>query len=210
MATQTVEVTEFAGTSNDAKAWYEIEQPYTVAVTIQGVCPIIFHRWSCEVVEAKAKAAKGSKAKKTDDTESYLWRNDDGLLCLPTEYVRQSIINAAKFRQDPRSPRKSAMDLFKAAIANLSELNPFVGDIRTPNYIDRRRVVVQRNGLTRERPAFKAGWSCTIEFLVNLPEYVSPPTLNEMIGYAGRIIGVGEMRPSYGRYVTTKFEVLNM
>ena len=45
-----------------------------------------------------------------------------GLLCIPTEYFRMALIGAAKFKQDPRSPRKSAMDLFKAGVANLTDL----------------------------------------------------------------------------------------
>ena len=44
--------------------------PYRVEVTIEGVAAILFHRWSVESVEAKSAAAKGSKAKKTDDVES--------------------------------------------------------------------------------------------------------------------------------------------
>ena len=72
--------------------------------------------------KTKSKAAKGSAAKKSDDTESYLYRNGDGEISLPGEYLRQSIITAAKFQQDPRSPRKSAMDLFKAAVISLTPL----------------------------------------------------------------------------------------
>src|SRR5580692_10218438 len=83
----------------------ELSFPYTVSVTIEGVCPILFHRWNVEAVGTKAKAAKGSAAKKSDDVESYLYRNDDNEICLPGEYLRQSIIMAAKLKQDPRSPR---------------------------------------------------------------------------------------------------------
>src|SRR6476646_1895409 len=81
--------------------------PYTVDVRIVGVADILFHRWNCEAVAAQSAAAKGSKSKKTDDVESYVYRNDTGEICLPGEYLRGAIINAAKFRQDPRSPRKS-------------------------------------------------------------------------------------------------------
>lgn len=89
----------------------DMSMPYTVSVTVSGICPILFHRWNVEAVETKAKAAKGSAAKKSDDIESYFYRNDAGEICLPGEYLRQSIITAARFQQDPRSPRKSAADL---------------------------------------------------------------------------------------------------
>ena len=97
-------------------------EPYAVAVTIQGSADFLFHRWNAEAVDEKARAAKNSKGKKTDDVESYVYRMDNDHLAIPGEYLRGSIINAAKFRQDPRSPRKSAMDLFKAAIVVTSPL----------------------------------------------------------------------------------------
>src|SRR5512146_1226015 len=93
-----------APVSNDAEEDIGNGQPYTVRVTIRGSSAILFHRWSNEAVAEKAAAAKGSKAKKSDNLESYVYRCDNGNLGLPGEYVRQAIIGAARFRQDPRSP----------------------------------------------------------------------------------------------------------
>lgn len=180
--------------------------PYRVAVTIEGSAALLFHRWNCDAVEAKSKAAKGSAAKKTDDIESYIYRNEDGEICLPGEYLRQAIIHAAKFRQDPRSPRKSAMDLFKAAVVPLSELASL--GVTEWDYEDRRRVTVQRNGITRIRPAMKAGWRCTVELMCNIPEYVDPMLLRQVIDDAGRLIGVGDFRPTFGRFTVANWEIL--
>ena len=99
--------------TNGAKSTVESDIPYVVHVKIIGSADLLLHAWNCESVDAKSKAKKGSEAKKSDDVESYVRRNEDGLICLPSEYVRMSVINAAKFRQDPRSPRKSAMDFSK-------------------------------------------------------------------------------------------------
>lgn len=86
------------------------DAPYSVAVEVTGNSAILFHRWQTEAVEAKAAAGKGSVAKKTDNVESYVYRDDDGCICLPGEYLRGSLIDpkngAAKYRQDPRSSRK--------------------------------------------------------------------------------------------------------
>lgn len=200
--------------SNDAAAIISEGIPYRVRVRLQGTSPLLFHRWSSEAVEAKATAAKGSKAKKSDDVETYVYRNADGQVCLPGEYVRQAIIYAAKFRQDPRSPRKSAMDLFKAAVLSLTELAPLTsasGEVATNwDYLDQRRVVIQRAGITRKRPAFNEGWMVEVELLVNLPEYVSPPMLQEVLVNAGRLIGVGDFRPTYGRFAVVGFEVVTL
>lgn len=191
--------------SNDAAAVINTEMPYIATVSIEGTAAFLYHRWSVEGVEAKSKAAKGSKAKKEDDIESYVYRNGDGILCIPSEYLRMSIIGAAKFKQDPRSPRKSAMDLFKAGVVGLEDMCT-VGKDKW-DFIDRRRVMIQRNGITRHRPGLNSGWRVTVPLMVNLPEYIAPAFLNEVVQMAGRLIGVGDFRPTFGRFAVTKFEV---
>lgn len=190
--------------TNGAKDTIEASLPYTVAVTIEGAADFLFHRWNCEAVEEKSRAAKGSKAKKSDDIESYVYRNDAGELCIPGEYLRMAIIGAAKFRQDPRSPRKSAMDLYKASVISLTPLATL--GKREWDYEDRRRVVIQRSGVNRVRPAMRAGWRATFDLMVNLPEYVDRNTLRETIEQAGRLIGVGDFRPTFGRFGIVNFE----
>lgn len=179
-------------------------EPYAVAVTVQGSADFLFHRWNAEAVDEKARAAKNSAGKKTDNVESYVYRTDDGELAIPGEYLRGSIINAAKFRQDPRSPRKSAMDLFKAAIVVTTPLATL--GVKDWDYLDKRRVMVQRQGINRVRPAMRAGWTVTFDLLVMLPEYVDRNALRETIESAGRLIGLGDFRPTFGRFGIIKFE----
>lgn len=190
---------------NGGANFIALGEPYIVSVTIEGIAPILFHRYDCDAVETKTNAAKGSAAKKTDDIESYVYRNDAGEICLPGEYLRQSIIMAAKFRQDPRSPRKSAMDLFKAAIIPLTELASL--GVSEWDYEDRRRVVIQRNAIPRIRPALRSGWKATIELMVNIPEYVPPVLLRQVLDDAGRLIGVGDFRPTFGRFAVSGWEI---
>jgi hypothetical protein len=189
--------------TNGAAATLQLSEPYIVRTRLVGTADFLFHRWNCEAVEAKSKAAKGSKAKKSDDVESYVYRTDDGDLAIPGEYVRQAIIGAAKFRQDPRSPRKSAMDLFKAGVLALTTMAPLGS--KDWDYEHKCRVMVQRNGVTRVRPAMKTGWTIDVELLVNLPEYIPTDALHETLSNAGRLIGLGDFRPTYGRFAVCGF-----
>jgi hypothetical protein len=179
-------------------------EPYSVAVTLQGSSDMLFHRWNPEAVDEKAKASKNSKAKKTDNVESYVYRDDKGHICVPGEYLRRSVINAAKFRQDPRSPRKSAMDLFTAALVVTTPLASL--GLKDWHYLDRRRVTVQRQGINRTRPAIRVGWKATFHLMVLLPEYIDRNVLRETIEAAGRVIGLGDFRPTYGRFGIVKYE----
>ena len=198
--------------TNGSASAIEVQIPYVAHVTIEGTSDMLLHAWNVEAIEGKAAAKKGSAEKKTDNVESYVRRNADGIICLPSEYLRMSAVAAAKFRQDPRSPRKSASDLFKAALIGLKPLCPITnvaGELpRVWDYEHRCRVQVQRNGITRCRPAFREGWRCEVPIMVNLPEYVSPKDLNEVIAQAGRLVGVGDFRPTYGRFSVVRFEVL--
>ena len=195
--------TEIGNVSNDGQSVIEAGIPYSVEVTVQGVSDLLFHRWNVDAIEAKSKAAKGSKEKKSDDIESYVFRDSDGTLCIPGEYFRMAMVNAAKFMQDPRSPRKSAMDLFKSAVFSTSPLCSL--GIKSWDYEHRCRVTVQRAGITRIRPALKTGWKCTATFQVNLPEYVPQGLFLQVLNEAGRLIGVGDFRPTFGRFVVTNF-----
>lgn len=190
--------------TDGGNAVIEHSQPYAVAVTVRGAADFLFHRWNSEAVDEKAKAAKNSVGKKTDNIESYVYRTEGGELAIPGEYLRGAIINAAKFRQDPRSPRKSAMDLFKAAIVVTTPLASL--GVEAWDYLDRRRVMIQRNGVNRTRPAMKVGWIAEFHLTVLLPEYVDKNALRETIESAGRLIGIGDFRPTFGRFGIVKFE----
>lgn len=191
--------------TNGARDTLDASLPYAVAVTVTGSADLLFHRWNCEAVDAKSKAAKGSKGKKSDDVESYVWRNEAGELCLPGEYLRQSIIAAAKFKQDPRSPRKSAMDLFKAGVVSSTMLAPL--GTKEWDYLDTRRVMVQRAGINRTRPAMRAGWKAEFILEILTPEYIDQALLHDVITTAGRLIGLGDFRPTFGRFGIVRFEI---
>ena len=200
--------TAVAPVTNLAEFTLAASEPYRVSCTLQGTASILFHRWNCEAVEAKAKAAKGSAAKKSDDIESYVYRDDEGTLCVPGEYLRQAIAGpagAAKFRQDPRSSRKSALDLYKAGVVSLTELASL--GVKDWDYIDQRRVTVQRAGITRMRPAMLAGWRASFVLQVLLPEYIPPMDLLDVITRAGQLVGLADFRPTYGRFAVVGFEV---
>lgn len=200
--------------SNDAEETILHGEPYQVRVTLEGTADILFHRWSTEDVAAKAAAAKNSAAKKTDNVESYVYRTDDGKIGIPGEYLRMAIVEAARYRQDPRSPRKSARDLYKAGVVALTKVAPIIRADGKPaedwDYLDQRRVMVQRNGVTRVRPAFLAGWTCTLELQVLTPEYIDKQSLLDVIVNAGKLVGLADFRPTYGRYQVTEFKITSL
>lgn len=194
--------------TNDAKPEIETEIPYIVEIVIQGVSDYLYHRWSVEAVEAKARAKKGSATKNSDNLESYVYRLSSGELAIPGTQLRGALLVAAKFHQDPRSPRKSAQDLFRAGIFSLTQLAS-VGQAKW-DYEDRQRVNVRGSSITRTRPALKAGWTAKFHVQCNLPEYISESFLHDVADQAGKLVGIGDYRPTYGRFQIVRFAPVDL
>ena len=194
--------------SNGADDDLELQIPYEVRVTIEGTASLLYHAYNNEAVAEKARAAKGSTAKKTDNVESYVHRTEDGKLGIPGMAFTAAIANAGRSQQDPRSPRKSMRDLLTASVLPLQEVFPLQPETENWDYADARRVVVQRAAVTRVRPAMRAGWRCAFDLQVSSKEYIPPPMLLKLINQAGRFVGILDFRPTFGRFQVVSFEIV--
>ena len=189
---------EFSGIDNSAKALIELETPYRATVSIIGVSKLLMHNWTNGDKQESAKAPKGTK--QFDVVENYVYRNEAGNVCMPTFNFCASLRMAGKSFSDPASPRKSLHDRVKAAIVPDEEYAVFNGNAKTWDFIDTRRVVVQRAGISRSRPGFYEGWKLTFKILVTDPMYINELTLRQLVDRAGKFHGIGDFRPTFGRF----------
>ena len=60
---------------------FDPERPYSVDVEIEGVAALLMHRYDTAEVETKSAAGKGTTTKKTDNLESYTYRDPDTGKC---------------------------------------------------------------------------------------------------------------------------------
>jgi hypothetical protein len=183
-------------------------ESYSVAVKIIGTSPLLSHRYDVQSVKEKGAAAKNSATKKTDDIESYLYR-EGKQIGVPAKNIVACLREAARSVPDPRSPRKSARDLVATGIG----VEPWIALLgkTTWDYLDEQRVVVQRAAVARVRPAFNTGWTLNFRILVKAPEYVNEQWLHELVERAGRFQGLLDGRNiGYGlfRVVSYKREKL--
>ena len=203
---------EVGPVTNGAEQFLAMAEPWAVKVRLRGVSPMLMHRWNSESIEEKASGQRGSIQRKTDDVESYVYRDEEGFICLPGEYVRQSILGASKRISDPTNVRKRALDIFKASIICTTHLAPILVNnrpCREWELLDRRRVRVQQAGITRSRPAFLAGWEAELTFVNLSPELISFNLFHDRLISAGRLDGVADFRPSYGRYSVLAIEQID-
>jgi hypothetical protein len=162
-------------------------------------------------VQAKAEAKKGSEEKKRDNPEAYLYRDDEGLICIPGRYIVRSVVEAGRNFQDPRSKRKMAKDLVQAAVMADEILSPILVNgkpVKKWDYDDRQRVCIMRSAITRTRPAFKKGWEVDFTLISLVPDLVTPNFMRNLVDNAGLLIGLGDFRPTYGRFRVKSWEIV--
>lgn len=200
--------TVFENVSNGAADLIQISKPYTAFVTIQGTAKMLMHTWNNEAFDEKAKAKKNSETKKTDNLESYVIRDKAGRIVVPTLNFCASIRTAGKSFSDPTSPRKSMMDRLKAIVIPAAEYSLINDGATAWDFVDRRRVVIQRSGIPRSRPGFYEGWKCEFAITVLEPEYLPIEKLTEIIENAGKFQGLGDFRPTFGRYRISNIELV--
>ena len=187
-----------------------LQRPFSARMRLQGTQDILFHRWNDEDVQAKAAAKKGSEEKKRDNPEAYIYRNEEGFICIPGRYIVRSVVEAGRNFQDPRSKKKMAKDLVQAAVMADELLSPILVNGKPTKeweYDDRQRVCIMRSAITRTRPAFKKGWQVDFTLISLVPDLVTPEFLRKLVDYAGLLGGLGDFRPTYGRFRVTHWEI---
>lgn len=127
----------------------------------------------------------------------------DGKYCFPSIGVRNAIIRAAGEWKPLSGKKRGTLTTTVAHIVIEPELVPILDSQNKPvkKYeIDERRVVVQRQGITRSRPKFPE-WRLAFEIVYD--EEILPRNEEEvrqmftgLLDDAGRRIGLGEYRPA--------------
>ena len=209
--TKKVKDTDFVGATSGANNLIELSEPYLATITVTGTADMLMHCWNNAAVAEKAAAKKNSVTKKTDDLESYVLRDEKGKIVMPTLNFCACIREAGKSFADPTSPRKSMKDRLKAIIIPDAKFGVMVSsasgkECKDWDFVDSRRVVIQRAGITRNRPGFYEGWKITFKIQILEPEYLSPAKLHEIVEAAGKFQGLGDFRPTFGRFRVTYFE----
>lgn len=159
---------------------------------------------------AKQMKEISGKRKKTDDDHETLgnlefrgslYETPEGLIGLPTMSVVASIYKAATNWKLGEATKRAIRfsDTVEALIIDGEHVkaDEYLG-VKGPEVVDRRPVVVQRNRVIRTRPLI-FDWSATFHIELDGQE-LSFRDMPQILERGGRICGVGEMRPTYGRY----------
>jgi hypothetical protein len=189
---------------------------YTINVQVQGIAPLLQHRFPMPDIASLGKGGR-KQTGATDYTEEwrdYFYANGDGEIYQPSTHLEGCMIRAAAGFKIAGKRGKSYKELFAGNIVVTPDEIPhginvpesLDTDADKPLYLDMRPVVVQRARVARIRPAFKAGWKLDFEIQVN-DDQIPAEIVHDVIDLAGKTIGIGDFRPKFGRFMVTSFRV---
>jgi len=185
-----------------------------LTITLTGTCPMLQHNGRlANPIDPHTRALKALTAKrtKTDDdlveimvTEARggCWETPDGQLGLPTAAVWRSIYDAAKAFKLGEQIKRSLL------FADPTHVDALIIDgdthdcdvwLKDDNHIDYRPVKVKTSKVMRARPLIPTGWQSTHTFDL-LDDVMDARDLIPVLERAGRLVGVGDWRPTYGRF----------
>ncbi len=157
----------------------------------------------------KAVAEISHKRQKTEADHAELgWREwlggryttDDGRPCVPARCLRTCLIEGArKFKAGKLI--ESGVYFTADSYALDCEDMPTTPEamFADKRYVDRRSVGVGDKRVIRTRPRFPVGW--VVGFGVDLDsEVVDAGTVRQALALAGRVVGLGDYRPLFGRF----------
>lgn len=184
-------------------------------VRIEGVAPLLLHNGQlADPLNPYAKAIKliSGKRKKTDEDyaelaklEWYggLYLDKNRLVVMPTINIEECIFNGAS-KDKLKSAFKPAMTIEGFTVPIIYPGDKDIDKLYLdPNYKDCRGCVIGRSRVMRTRPVF-CEWA--IEFVIIYDEkLIQSDQIRQATEKAGRLCGLGDYLPRFGRFEVVKF-----
>jgi hypothetical protein len=172
-------------------------------LVVVGMTPLLTHN---PAAMATPRQGKGREIPSPEDeAETGTYRLANGSCGIPGVGFRNGVVQAAAAWRQPRG-RQSFAPLLEHIVVeeDLVELHHADGSPLRDFEIDRRRVLVQRQGVLRSRPKF-SDWGCYFTISYDEVLLTDPDVLTRIAADAGARIGVGDYRGggkkgSFGRY----------
>jgi len=173
----------------------------TVYVTIEGISPLLMHRFSMEPIEAIDKKTPEEQAK----LSAYIDEEKGNLLYVPATAVQRALVTGATYS---KGKGRSSLQKNVAACVMVSPERISLG---TRDYvIDSRPVVIPatKGRILRHRPRLdKWKISFQIDYDQNL---ITRDQLNRILVDTGQRVGLLEFRPEkkgpFGRFMISEFD----
>jgi hypothetical protein len=183
----------------------------TLKFKIDGIAPLIMHNQQlcdpCNPITRLMKAITAKGKKKTDADQEELARlefmgglyvGDDGAPIVPGEMIEAVIRDGAR---KSRQGKDSLSGIISDGNWPLIYDGPKTADElwEDARFRDARGVVIGKSRIIRMRPKFTV-WALKFE-VSYLEDVVNAKDVTSWLEEAGRIVGMGDFRPRFGRFL---------
>ena len=175
-----------------------------ISVSIHGLCPLLQNKFPLDGQDTKT--GHGKRVATTDYSKEEfqkLYLTKDKMVYEPANHIEGCLTKAATEFFIKGHKGKRYTDRIKAFI----DVQPLEIVHKVQEWhADTRSAVVQRGRVVRRRPCFN-DWALDFSIVIKDPEAVPPETLQEILEYGGRYVGIGDYRPKFGLFEVTKWQV---
>lgn len=179
----------------------------TVDLKIQGISPLLQHRFPEEESETKTK--KKSATSNDGAVEIALYRLPDGTIYQPATHILGALkVAAGRYQIKGRGKATYRNVIGGGAVVIEPDAIPHIFQKWE---IDSRPVVnpSTKGRILRKRPCFRE-WALSFKVIFDETE-IPGETLKDIFDTAGRNIGIGDFRPAkggpFGRFMVTRFDI---
>lgn len=186
-------------------------------IKIKSACAMLHHGSQAVGMEKSTGKKKGGEALLGDENEwkkTIYFKKDIGVY-LPAMAIEACLVNASK--QFKITGRQTATKYVKSGIFCTDEYLQFLVDGKPIMSLDDPRIIIDKR--TVKNPSTKGRnvryrakfdkWESNFRIIVNSDDYLSKDILEEILGYAGNFVGVGDYRPRFGRFKLVDIKAVN-
>ncbi|MEK3992770.1 MULTISPECIES: hypothetical protein [Robertmurraya] len=189
----------------------------TAKVTIRGVRPLLFNKFTVDSIPLKRTSRSGVPGNNPEEWKNSFSITDEGQLYLDPSYIFSCLRAGGKFIPKSRGTIESDVAATLQVLSEKILLNRYIpsniedistdGDAET--YIDVRPVTRRGVKNIRYRLATNKGWET--EFLVSWDgSLINPDLIHSVCIEAGNFAGLGDGRKiGFGRFEVMSFSVLD-
>lgn len=186
----------------------------TVRVRIDGITPMLIHRFSdqaaMDATSGNRKSMVGEQKTPQEEADGFLYKDSEGKPVMPQPNMFRCIIDAGTFIKIGKGKVSTQKTSLVPACLSIPDLYiPIIH--KQPWTVDTRPVRIPSTGgrILRHRPIFN-DWSLDFTLILD-EEIMSAKLLRQLVDIAGSRIGLGDFRPAckgpYGRFVVSKWVV---
>lgn len=186
----------------------------TIKAKLVGVAPLMIHNGRLADPTYKwTKAIKEVSSRKKKTEEDFLelkrlewfgglYLDEDGDIAVPADVILGVTVSGAKKNKNGVEAKAGIYEtrpFYKLEFDGPKDLDKLYEDGRCSDY---RLVVVSRARVMRSRPIFR-NWSIQVELMID-PDIIDKKLVQQALVAAGERVGIGELRPRYGRFTVEK------